>query len=185
MNLQSFKQNVGLLLLMMILPLLVSLSVIAQQGATISGRVVDELGDPVVGTSVALHRYKTVEDDERPVRFVPFWQKPVDLDGSFSFVNIAPTESVSFIVDDERTKGKILSIQMGELTLYPGDHPLFGKVRFSLEAGMDIEDVVITVNTNIPPQVRARVVQCNVKVWMERALGVLVAQDRPMQKDIS
>ena len=161
MNLQSFKQIVGFLVGVMILSLLVSSSVVAQQGATISGRVVDELGDPVVGTSVALHRYKAVEDDERPVRFVPFWQKPVDLDGRFSFVNIAPTESVSFIVEDERTKGKILSIQMGELTLYPGDHPHFGKVRFSLEAGMEIEDVVITVNTNIPPQVRTRVVSAD------------------------
>ena len=162
MNLQSFKQNLGVLFsVTMILSVLVSSSVVAQQGATISGRVVDELGDPVVGTSVALHRYKAIEDDERRVPFVPFWQKPVNLDGSFSFVNIAPTESVSFIVDDERTKGKILSIQMGELTLYPGDHPLFGKVRFSLEAGMEIEDVVITVNTNIPPQVRARVVSAD------------------------
>ncbi len=160
MNLQSFKQNFGLLLLVMLLSLLVSSSVVAQQGATISGRVVDELGNPVVGTSVALHRYKAIDGDQRG-RFVPFWQKPVDLDGHFSFVNIAPTESVSFIVEDERTKGKILSIQMGELTLYPGDHPHFGKVRFSLEAGMEIEDVVITVNTNIPPQVRARVVSAD------------------------
>ena len=161
MNLQSFKQNFGFLVGAMILSVLASSSVVAQQGATISGRVVDELGDPVVGTSVAIHRYKAIEDDERRVPFVPFWQKPVNLDGSFSFVNIAPTESVSFIVDDEGTKGKILSIQMGELTLYPGDHPLFGKVRFSLEAGMEIEDVVITVNTNIPPQVRARVVSAD------------------------
>lgn len=161
MNLQSFKQNFGFLVGVMILSLLVSSSVVAQQGATISGRVVDELGNPVVGTSVALHRYKAVEDDARPVRFVPFWQKPVGLDGRFSFINIAPTESVSFVVEDERTKGKILSIQMGELTLYPGDHPHLGKVRFSLEAGMDIEDVVITVNTNIPPQVRARVVSAD------------------------
>ena len=162
MNLQSFKQNLGVLFsVTMILSVLVSSSVVAQQGATISGRVVDELGDPVVGTSVALHRYKAIEDDERRVPFVPFWQKPVNLDGSFSFVNIAPTESVSFVVEDERTKGKILSIQMGELTLYPGDHPHFGKVRFSLEAGMDIENVVITVNTNIPPQVRARVVSAD------------------------
>ncbi len=162
MNLQSFKQNLGVLFsVTMILSVLVSSSVVAQQGATISGRVVDELGDPVVGTSVALHRYKAIEDDERRVPFVPFWQKPVNLDGSFSFVNIALTESVSFVVEDERTKGKILSIQMGELTLYPGDHPHFGKVRFSLEAGMDIENVVITVNTNIPPQVRARVVSAD------------------------
>lgn len=161
MNLQNFKQNFRFLVGAMILSVLASSSVVAQQGATISGRVVDELGDPVVGTSVALHRYKAIEDDERRVPFVPFWQKPVNLDGSFSFVNIAPTESVSFVVEDERTKGKILSIQMGELTLYPGDHPLFGKVRFSLEAGMEIENVVITVYTNIPPQVRARVVSAD------------------------
>ena len=161
MNLQSLKQNLRLLFLMVMLSVLVSLSVVAQQGATISGRVVDELGDPVVGTSVALHRYKAIDDDERPVGVVPFWRKPVDLDGSFSFTNIAPTESVSFIVEDEQTKGKILSIEMGELTLYPGDHPHFGKMRFSIEAGMEIEDVVITVNTNIQPQVRARVVSAD------------------------
>ena len=161
MNLQNFKQNLEMLFsVIMILSLLVVSSVVAQQGATISGRVVDDLGSPVVDTSVAIQRYKAIDDDQRG-GFVPFWQKPVDLDGRFSFTNIAPTESVSFIVDDERTKGKILSIQMGELTLYPGDHPHFGKVRFSLEAGMEIEDVVITVNTNIPPQVRARVVSAD------------------------
>lgn len=146
---------------MMILPLLVSSSVVAQQGASISGYVVDELGNPVTNTSVALHRYKFIDGDAGRGHFVPFWQKPVGLDGSFSFINIAPTESVSFVVDDEQTKGKILSIQMGELTLYPGDHPLFGKVRFSLEAGMEIEDVVITVNTTLQPQVRARVVSAD------------------------
>ena len=49
MNLQNFKQNLGLLFsVTMILSLLVVSSVVAQQGATISGRVVDELGDPVV-----------------------------------------------------------------------------------------------------------------------------------------
>ena len=157
MNLQSFKQNFGFLVGVMILSLLVSSSVVAQQGATISGRVVDELGNPVVGTSVALHRYKAIDDDQRG-RFVPFWQKPVGLDGRFSFINIAPTESVSFVVDGDRTKGKILSIEMGELTLYPGDHPHFGKIRFSLEAGMEIEDVIITVNTTLQPQVRVRIV---------------------------
>ena len=174
MNLQNFKQNFRFLVGAMILSLLASSSVVAQQGATISGRVIDELGDPVVGTSVAIHRYKAIEDDERRVPFVPFWQKPVNLDGSFSFVNIAPTESVSFIVDDERTKGKILSIQMGELTLYPGDHPLFGKVRFSLEAGMEIENVVITVNTNIPPQVRARVVSADGTPFVNTTIYVAV-----------
>lgn len=161
MNLQNFKQNLGLLFSVMTLSLLVSSSVVAQQGASISGYVVDELGDPVTNTSVALHRYEFIDGDAGRGHFVPFWQKPVGLDGRFSFINIAPTESVSFVVDDERTKGKILSIQMGELTLYPGDHPLFGKVRFSLEAGMEIADVVITVNTNIPPQVRARVVSAD------------------------
>ena len=126
MNLQNFKQNLEMLFsVIMILSLLVVSSVVAQQGATISGRVVDELGDPVVGTSVAIHRYKAIEGDGQRGRFVPFWQKPVDLDGRFSFTNIAPTESVSFIVDDERTKGKILSIQMGELTLYPGGPSTF------------------------------------------------------------
>ena len=62
MNLQSFKQNLGFLFGTTILSLLVSSSVVAQEGATISGRVVDELGDPVVGNSVAIQRYKVVDD---------------------------------------------------------------------------------------------------------------------------
>ena len=161
MNPQRFKQNLRLLFLMTVLSLLVASSIVAQQGATISGRVVDELGDPVIDASVLLHRYKIIDDDERRGRVVPFWQKPVDLDGYFSFPNIAPTESVSFMVDHERTKGKILSIEMGELTLYPGDNPHFGRIRFSMEAGMEIEDVVITTNTTIQPQVRVRVVSAD------------------------
>ena len=161
MNLQNFKQNLGFLFGMTLLSLLVSSPIVAQEGATISGRVVDELGNPVTGTSIALQRYKVLDGGEQGRRFAPFWQKPVDLDGRFSFTNIAPTESISFVGPDERTKGKILSIQMGELTLYPGDHPHFGRMRFSLEAGMEIADLVITVNTNIQPQVRARVVSAN------------------------
>ena len=146
---------------MTVLTLLVLSSVVAQQGAAISGRVVDELGDPITDTSVSLHRYKVIDGDEWREQFVPFWQKPVGLDGYFSFRNIAPTESVSFMVDHERTKGKILFIEIGELTLYPGDDPHFGTIRFSMEAGMEIEDVVITTNTAIQPQVRARVVSAD------------------------
>ena len=160
MNLQSFRQNLGFLFRTMIFTLLVSSSVFAQEGATISGRVVDEFGDPVVRNSVAIQRYKVIDGGQEG-RFVPFWQRSVDLDGRFSFTNIAPAESVSFVVDNEQTTGKILSIQMGELTLYPSDHPHFGKMRFSLEAGMELKNVVITVNTHIPPQVRARVVSAD------------------------
>lgn len=148
-NLQNFKQNLGFLVGMTILSVLVSSPIVAQQGATISGRVVDELGDPVVGSSVAIHRYKVIEGDGQRGRFVPFLQKPVGLNGRFSFTNIAPVEFVSFVVDNEWTKGKILSIEMGELILYPGDHPHLGRIRFSLEAGMEIENVVITVNSTL------------------------------------
>ena len=54
MNLQNFKPNLGWLVTMVILFLLVSSPIVAQRGARISGRVVDELGSHVSNTSVVV-----------------------------------------------------------------------------------------------------------------------------------
>ena len=156
MNLQNFKQNIGFFAGIAMLSLLVSSLTVAQEGASVSGRVVNELGDPVVGISIAIQPYK-VMGNRRQEGVVDFWQRHTDLEGRFSITKIAP-ESVRFVVDAEQTETKILSIEMGDLTLYPNDHPHFDKMRFSLEAGMEIENAVVTVKMDIRPQIRARVV---------------------------
>lgn len=157
MNFQHFRQNPGFVVGIAVLCFLAASSTFAQEGATVSGRVVNEAGKPVVSISIGIQPYK-VMGNRREEGFVEIWQRQTGLEGDFSISQIMPAESVRFVVQAEQTKTQILSIEMGEFTLYPSDHPLFRGMQFSLEAGMEIENVVITVKTDIRPQVRARVV---------------------------
>lgn len=159
MNFQSFKQNLGFFVGIAVLCFLASSSTLAQDGASVSGRVVDESGDPVTGIAIAIQPYK-VMGNRRQEGFVEIWQRQTDSEGHFSIWQIAPAESVRFVVKGEQTETQILSIELGELTLYPSGHPHppFNIIQFSLEAGTEIENAVITVKMNIRPQVRARVV---------------------------
>ena len=157
MNFQNFRQIFGFFVGAAVFCFLTASSTFAQEGATVSGRVVNETGDPVVGISIAIQPYK-VMGNMHEGGFVEMWQRQTGLEGDFSISQIMPAESVRFVVQAEQTETQILSIKMGELTLYPNSHPHFHGMQFSLEAGMKIEDAVITVKTDIRPQVRARVV---------------------------
>ena len=158
MNFQSFRQNLGLLVGIAVFAVLASSSSFAQKGASVSGRVVNELGDPIAGISVAIQSDKVLDGGRREDGIVNLWQRHTDLEGRFSIPNIMPAESVRFAVGTEQMKTKILSIEMGDLTLYPNDHSHFDRIRFSLDAGVEIEKAVITVETESRPQVHARVV---------------------------
>jgi len=155
MNFQSFRHNLGLLAVIAMLSLFVSAFTFAQEGVSVSGRVIDEIGEPVAGISIAVRPYKVRGE----VGFVELWQRQTDSAGHFAITNITPAESIRFAVSSEETEKQILSVKIGELTLfYSRSHPNFGRMPFSLEAGMDIKNAVITVKMDIRPQVRARVV---------------------------
>ncbi|MYA69839.1 hypothetical protein F4009_16750 [Candidatus Poribacteria bacterium] len=160
MHFQSFRQNVGFLIGIAILSLFVSSPTFAQEGASISGRVVNEDREAVAGILIAVQPYK-VMGNVREEGFVEHWQRQTDSEGRFSITDIMAAESVRFVVEGkhgEQTEIQVLSIEMGELTLYPNDHPHFRGMPFSLEGGMEIENTIIKVKTDIRPQVRARVV---------------------------
>lgn len=157
MNLQSFRQNLGFLIGIAVLSTLASSPTGAQEDVSVSGRVVDESGDPVVGISIAIQPYE-VMGNRRKEGVVEIWQRQTDLEGHFSITHIMPEESLRFVVQAEQQETQILSIGIDRLTLHPSSHPHFDGIQFSLEAGMEIENVVITVKTDIRPQVRARVV---------------------------
>lgn len=157
MNRQSFRKNLRFLIGVTILFLLVSSPIVAQQGATFSGRVVDELERPVANSPVAIQPYSVMGGGMRQEGFSPFQQAWTDLEGRFSITNIVP-ESVTLIVGDREEETEILSVQIGELLFYPMSHPHFGKMRFSLKAGAKIENVVITLKTDMKPHIRARLV---------------------------
>ncbi len=160
MNFQIFRQNLGFLVGIAVLSVLAPSPTFAQGDASVSGRVLNEIGDPVAGITIAIQPYK-VMGNRREEGFIELWQRQTDSEGRFSITNIMPAESVRFVVEGEQgeqTETQILSIEIGELTLYPNDHPHFRRMQFSLEARMEIENAVITVKTDIRPQVRARVV---------------------------
>ena len=162
MNFQNFRQNFGFFVGIAVLCFFVSSSTFAQDGVTVSGRVVNEVGDPVASISIAIQPYK-VMGNRREEGFVPLWERQTDAEGRFSIWPITPMESVRFVLKGapgEQTEIQILSIEINEITFYPSGHPHppFNTIQFSLEAGIEIEDAVITVKTDIRPQVRARVV---------------------------
>lgn len=160
MHFQSFRQSVGYLIGIAILSLFVSSPNFAEEGASVSGRVVNEDGEAVADILIGVQPYK-VMGNRREEGIVPLWQRQTDSEGRFSITDIMAAESVRFAVEDkhgEQTEIQILSVEMGELTLYPNDHPHFRGMPFSLEAGLEIENIVIKVKTDIRPQVRARVV---------------------------
>ncbi len=162
MNFQSFKQKIRYFVGIAVLCFLASSSTFAQEGVTVSGRVVNEAGDPVVGISIAIQPYK-VMGNRLEEGVVPLWERQTDAEGNFSIWPITPMESVRFVLKGavgEQTTIQILSIKINEITLYPRGHPHppFNTIQFSLEAGTEIEDAVITVKTDIRPQVRARLV---------------------------
>lgn len=162
MNFQSFKQKIRYFVGIAVLCFLASSSTLAEEGVTVSGRVVNEAGDPVAGISIAIQPYK-VMGNRREEGIVPLWERQTDAEGHFSIWPITPMESVRFVLKGtpgEQRTIQILSIKINDITLYPNGHPHppFNTIRFSLEAGMEIENAVITVKTDIQPQVRARVV---------------------------
>ena len=159
MNFQNFRQNLGFFGGIAVLCFLISSSTVAQDGVTVSGRVVNEIGDPVAGISIAIQPYK-VMGNRREEGVVPLWERQTDAEGHFSIWPITPMESVRFVLTGEQTEIQILSIEINEITLYPSGHPHppFNTIQFSLEAGTEIEDAVIKVKTDIRPQVRARLV---------------------------
>ena len=159
MDFQSFRQNLGFFVGVAVLCFFASSSTFAQEDVKVSGYVVNEVGDPVTNISIAIQPYKVMGNRREEVVFPP-WESQTDSEGRFSIWPIAPTESVRFVVQAEQTETQILSIKMGELTLFPSGHPHspFNTIRFSLEAGTEIKNAVITVKMDIRPQVRARVV---------------------------
>ena len=152
MNLQSFRQNLGFLIGIAVLSTLASSPTEAQEDVSVSGRVVDESGNPVVGISIAIQPYKVI-GNRRKEGIVEIWRRQTDLEGHFSITHIMPEESLRFIVQAEQQETQILSIEIGGLTLYPSSHPHFDGIQFSLAAGMEIEDAIIKVKTDIRPQV--------------------------------
>ena len=174
MNLQSFKQNLGFLFGTTILSLLVSSSVVAQEGATISGRVVDEAGKPVSDLRLALPAFRvtTPQDQDEPV-FLPSQQSETNEVGEFLInditspsvqlvllplraaayeIRIAKIEGVSFYIDEQQSR--------------------FSGLTFAIAPGANIKDVEITVRPRM--RIRGRVLSADGTPLRNARVGIRI-----------
>ena len=136
---------------------------IAQVGkSSLSGRVIDTDGKPVVGLELAI---KPVEIKTGLLREIvprtPFlsWLRAVtDEKGHFSFRNIDPVSSQFVMFPESASDFEIISLEIEDLTFYSTSFQRnlptwFGKLTFTIEPETHLENVIVNVK---PPRMRIR-----------------------------
>ncbi len=110
----------------------------------------------------------------------PYLESKTDIDGKFSFSNIAsklvqlivlqkdPLEYETTADESERTKLTLLpiihSLKFNEVTFYPHQNkhfPPIGEVTFTINQGRRIENVELKVSMDIPLNIRGRILYKN------------------------
>ena len=137
----------------------ISLSSEAQEGNTVSGRLIDTLGNPISDMTMYLRLYEdpTQGSSDRPDDSV---QIKTDSKGRFTFSNvfhkvidldIAGTSKIGFEIN-------VLSYEFGEITLYPFRSWRWSTVNVGLEPGVKMENIIITADIRKRPKLTTRVI---------------------------
>lgn len=140
--------------------LLMSTSTVAQEGRTITGRLIDTVGNPISDVVMYVRPYK------EPVQSGPInivdesVQIATDSKGRFAFSNIHH-QAIDFDIDGSSKIGfeiNVLSIECGEIALYPDRGWHWSSVDFALDPGTKMEDIVVTADIQKRPKLTTRVV---------------------------
>ncbi len=158
LRLFTFSSFLFLFLMISIL-IWISLSSEAQEGNTVSGRLIDTLGNPISDIKMYLRPYQdpTQGRSDGPDDSV---QIRTDSKGRFTFTNVFH-KVIDFDIDSTSKIGfeiKVLSIEFGEITLYPFRAWHWSTVNFALEPGIRMENIVITADIRKRPKLTTRVV---------------------------
>ena len=179
MNLSPLNPSLILLLVVIVtLLLLAPLPSIAQDTTcTLSGRVVDVEGNPIVDLSIVIQPFAIVDSrmesafllkEFMPEAYVPLIKSQTDEAGQFSVTGVKPG-TIQFVAQpghlpvdgmlspdlyDLAPDADVLSIEIGAVTFYPPyeKHPPFGGITFGIEPGAHLENVKVTVK----PRMRIR-----------------------------
>lgn len=140
-------------LLILIVLLCVSTSSIAQDGTTLSGRLIDTSGNPIPDITVQMSR--NTENRNQSDNTV---QARTDSRGRFAFSNIDYKSIKLFIYSPNRShRVRILTAEFGDISLYP--FRMWGStLTFDLESGTRMEDVIFTADYEKQSRIRTRVV---------------------------
>ena len=185
MSPSCFKLNLISLAAVVALSLFKSSHTIAQDATcTLSGRVIDVDGNPIVGLSIEIQSL-VIDDSEllrafrlkklMPEVYALPLKSQTDEAGRFSVTGIKPgpiqfvaqpphlpddvPQLPDFVPDDLfAPDAEVLSIEIGAITLYPPDdkHPPWGGITFGIEPGAHLENVEVIVKPRM--RIRGRIV---------------------------
>lgn len=132
---------------------------IAQEGTTVSGRLIDTGGNPITDITIYLSRNGALNQNN-PRRTDDSVQVMTDAKGKFTLSNIRNTELHLEINSYTKTGYEInvLSIEFGEITLYPDRSWTRSSIRFALDVGSKKEGIIITADIRESSRIRTRVV---------------------------
>ena len=142
---------------------------IAQEAtSTLSGRVVDVQGNPVVGFTLAVEPFEGIYG-EMQREDIPSLESQTDGAGRFSIPNIVPV-SVQLV---GRTSGYALqSIRIGVMTVYQHESPPFGGIAFDIKPGTHIKDVEVKVKPRM--RIRMQIVSTDGKPLADARVGLKI-----------
>lgn len=131
----------------------------AQGSTTFSGRLIDTEGNPISRITIYIRHNKGPNHDgsEGPD---DSQQTRTDAKGRFAFPNIV-YDSLKLDIDGTSKTGyqiNVLSVEFGEITLYPDRDWHWSSVNFDLEPGVKMKNVIITADTRTRPKIRTRIV---------------------------
>ena len=142
---------------------------IAQEAtSTLSGRVVDVQGNPVVGFTLAVEPFEGIYG-EKQREDIPSLESQIDGAGRFSIPNIVPV-SVQLV---GRTSGYALqSIRIGVMTVYQHESPPFGGIAFDIKPGTHIKDIEVKAKPRM--RIRGRIVFADGKPLADARVGLKI-----------
>ena len=171
MNRSFFKFNQISLTAIVALLLAVSPHSTAQETmSTLSGRVVDVEGNPVVGFTLAVELFEGIHGEE-PRETIPSLESQTDDAGRFSIPNIVPVsvQLVGYTSDYE-----IRSIKIGVMTVYQHESPPWGGIAFDTKPGTHIKDVEVKVKPRM--RIRGQVVLADGTPITDAQIGLKIRQ---------
>lgn len=154
MNRLNFVYIVCLIGIVVSFSIIASSACIAEEKTgTLSGVVLDMKGKPISGFSISLS---------------PIFQiSKTDAKGAFTFTDI-PADRVQILIpvqpliENEKPvfnpepDDQIVSIKIGDITIYQDRHPPFGGTTFSVKPGSHFKNIVVTVRPRM--RIRAKVI---------------------------
>ena len=181
MNRLNFVHIVCLIGIVISFSVIASPACIAQEKTgTLSGVVLDTKGKPITGFSINLS---------------PIFQiSKTDEKGAFTFTDI-PAGQVQILIpaqpfiENEKPvfnpepDDQIVSIKIGDITIYQDRHPPFGGITFSVKPGSHFKDIEVTVRPRM--RIRAKVIFKDGKPLTNTSISLEIQSNGSMRSGVT